>query len=59
MTTLCYMCLLFVRNYDTYMYFKKLSYSYILIDLQSNPPKRPQCAANDVEGVEYRRFHHV
>ena len=25
----------------------------ILIDIQSNPPKRPQSAVSDVEGVEY------
>ena len=25
----------------------------VLIDLQSNPPKRPQSAANDVEGVGF------
>ena len=31
----------------------------VLIDLQSNPPKRLQSAANDVEGVEYRRLRHV
>ena len=30
-----------------------------LIDFQSNPPMRPQSAANDVEGVEYCRLHHV
>ena len=24
----------------------------VLIDLQSNPPKRPQSAANDMKGVE-------
>ena len=29
-----------------------------LLDLQSNPPKRPQSAANDVEGVEYCQLHH-
>jgi hypothetical protein len=37
----------------------KIPYSYLLIELQSNPPKRPHSAANDVEGVEYRRLHHV
>ena len=31
----------------------------MLIDLQSNPPKRPQSAANDVQGVENRQLHHV
>ena len=31
----------------------------VLIDLQSNLPKHPQFSANDVEGVEYRRHHHV
>ena len=31
----------------------------VLIDLQSNPPKCPQSAANGVEGIEYRRLHHV
>ena len=41
--------------------FLKMSHSYVLIDLQSNPPKRPQFAANDndVKGVEYRQLHHV
>ena len=50
MLTLCLMCLLFVRNYDTY------KYSYVLIGLQINPPKRPQSATNDEEGVKYRRL---
>ena len=31
----------------------------ILIDSPSYSPKCPQSAANDVEGVEYRRLHHV
>jgi hypothetical protein len=31
----------------------------VLLDLGTNPLKRPQSAANDVEGVEYCRLHHV
>ena len=31
----------------------------VFMDLQSIPPKRPPFAANDVEGVEYRRLHYV
>ena len=31
----------------------------VLIEFQSNPPKHPQSAANDVEGIEYCWFHHV
>ena len=31
----------------------------VLIDLQSNPPKRPQSAANDVEGLKHCRLHPV
>ena len=38
---------------------KKIPYSYVLIDLQSNLLMRAQSAANDVEGVQYRRLHHV
>ena len=38
---------------------KKMMYSYVLINIQSNLSKRPQSAANDVESVEYRRLHHV
>ena len=30
-----------------------------VIELQSNPPKRPQCSANDLEGLEYRRHRHM
>ena len=30
---------------------KKIAYSYLLIDFQSNPPKCPQSAANDVEST--------
>ena len=37
----------------------KIPYLYVFIELQSNRPKRPQSAANDVERVVYRRIHHV
>ena len=50
------MCLLFVRNMTRTSNFKKRPYSYVLIYLQSNPPKRPQFAANIVERVEYRQL---
>ena len=33
-----------------------MPYSYVLIDLQSHPPKRPQSAANDMEDVESHTF---
>ena len=38
---------------------KQIPYSYVLIDFLNNPPKRPQSAVNDVEGVEHRWIHHV
>ena len=39
--------------------FKKIPYTYVLIDLQSNPLKCPQSIANDVEDIEYHQLHHV
>ena len=49
----------------TYMLFKTFllttikSKNIVLIDLQTNPPKCPQCGTNDVEGIEYCQLHHV
>ena len=54
------MCLLFVSEIMTRTSdLKKIPYLYILAHLQSNPAKRLKSAANNVEGVEYRRLHHV
>ena len=38
---------------------KIILYSYVLIDLQSNPSKHPKSAESVVEWIEYRRLHHV
>ena len=51
------MCLLFMKNTTRTSDLKNAV--LLLIDLQSNRPKRTQSAANDVEGVEYYQLHHV
>ena len=53
----CARCIYFLSQITTRTSNLKIPYSYVLIDLQSIPPKRPQSNTNDMECVEYRRLH--
>ena len=43
-----------LRHVASYL---KNTIKHVLIDVQNNLPKRPQCDVNDVESVDYCRLH--